>query len=113
MQDFILNNTSVKYPYLQKNDNGHPSKFIEINGKSVEIDEELIPLIKELNKVGLVTTQCCQGGKNTLADEPKKDCPAHIVFEMGSNMTVEIKPIGAYDKQNLVISWKKNERVLF
>lgn len=93
--------------------NDHPSKFIKINGKQVEIDQDLIPLIRELNKVGLTTTQCCQGGKHTLADEPEKDCPAHIVFEMGSNMKVEIKPLGSYGKQNLIIYWKKNERVLF
>ncbi len=91
----------------------HPSKFIEINGKSVEIDEELIPLIVELNKIGLVTTQCCQGGKGTLADDPEKDCPAHIVFEMDNNMKIEISPLGSYDKQQFVISWKKDKRVLF
>jgi len=94
-------------------DNGHPSDFIKINGKLVEIDKELIPLIKELNKVGLTTTQCCQGGKNTLADDKERDYPAHIVFEMNSNMTVEIKPIGSYDKQNLIIYWKKEKRVLY
>ena len=91
----------------------HPSKFIKINDKEVEIDQELIPLIVELNKVGLTTTQCCQGGKGTLVDEPQKDCPAHIVFEMGSNISFEVKPIGPYDKQNLIIYWKKNKKVLF
>jgi len=93
--------------------NGHPSEFIEINGKQVEIDKELIPLIQELNKVGLITTQCCQGGKGTLANEPEKDCAAHIIFNLDSNVKIEIVPLGDYDKQNLIIYWKKNGRVLF
>ena len=94
--------------------NHHPTKLIEIDGERVEIDEELIPLIIQLNKVGLKTTQCCQGGKGTLADEPEKDCAAHIVFEMDSNVKVEIVPLGSDDKQNLVIYWKKEDsRVLF
>lgn len=93
--------------------NGHPSEWIEINGNMVEIDKELIPLIIELNKVGLHTTQCCQGGKNTLANNKEKDCSAHIVFELDSNVSFEVKPIGVHDKQNLIIHWKKIKRVLY
>lgn len=85
----------------------HHSEFIEINGKQVQIDKELIPLIKELNKAGLKTTQCCQGGKNTLVDDKEKDCLAHIVFEMNSNVKVEISPLGSNNEQNLIIYWKK------
>lgn len=107
-----MNNSPVKCRDLE-NDNGHPSEFIELNGKQIEIDQELIPLIQELNKVGLITTQCCQGGKHTLADQPEKDCPAHIVFELDSNVKVEIAPLGSYDKQNLILYWKKKNRVLF
>lgn len=76
----------------------------------VKIDKELVPLIKELNKVGLKTIQCCQGGKNTLAADYEKDAPAHIVFELGINVMCQIKPLGAYGKQTLVISWKKGDQ---
>ena len=93
-------------------DNGHPSEFIEINNKRVEIDKELIPLIKELNKVGLRTIECCQGGKNTLVDNSLFDAPAQITLELDQNMSCAVKPLGAYGKQRLVIYWKKNGNVL-
>ena len=41
--------------------NGHKSKFVKVS-EDVEIDEEFIPVIKALNKVGLKTVECCQGG---------------------------------------------------
>jgi len=106
-----MTNNTVKC--RDQKSNGHPSEFININGEQVEIDKELIPLIKELNKVGLITTQCCQGGKGTLADNKEVDYPTHIIFELGSNVQVSIKPLGPYDKQNLVIYWKKNKKVLY
>lgn len=34
---------------------------LDLQGQKVMIDEELIPLIKELNNLGLITTQCCSG----------------------------------------------------
>ena len=48
--------------------NGHKSKFVKIFD-DVEIDEEMIPVIKELNKIGLRTVECCQGGHT---DDEKK-----------------------------------------
>jgi len=94
--------------------NGHPSEFIEINDKQVEIDKELIPLIRELNKVGLTTVECCQGGKGTLADKLDYDAPAQVTLDLEENMSFSVKPLGPYGKQRLVIYWKKkNERVLF
>ena len=42
--------------------NGHPSTHIDIPGWGMaEIDAEFVPVITELNKVGLKTRQCCQG----------------------------------------------------
>ncbi len=44
--------------------NSHDSEIIKIGNKEVEIDKELVPLIMELNKVGLKTRNCCIGGNN-------------------------------------------------
>ena len=88
----------------------HSNKLININGDDISIDTELVTLIKELNKVGLKTTQCCKGGKNTIRDDPELDYPAYIGFEINEHMTIEFKPIGAYGKQNLVIRWKMKDK---
>jgi len=65
--------------------NRHPSEFIEINGDYVEIDKELIPLIKELNKIGLKTQSCCQGSKTEYAS---------ISFELGKSLMLwEVKAL--------------------
>jgi len=42
----------------------HDGEITEINGKKKDIDKEMIPLIQELNRLGLKTTNCCQGDKN-------------------------------------------------
>lgn len=41
----------------------HKSKKIKLNGKDVEIDEDIIELITVLNKFGIKTTHSCQGEK--------------------------------------------------
>ena len=42
--------------------NHHPSTFVNISDwGNAEIDDDMIPLITELNKMGLKTRQCCQG----------------------------------------------------
>ena len=98
--------------YHKNPNKSHPSTVIDIPGwGKADIDNKLIPLILELNKVGLRTTECCQGGVNTLADDPNCVYPAYIVFELGSNVTVEIKPIGPNGKQQLLLHWEKNESV--
>ena len=46
----------------------HPKqKVIQVNKKKFKCDLKIIPLIKELNKVGLKTKYCCQGSKNSEA----------------------------------------------
>lgn len=40
----------------------HRKKRIVVNGERVEVDEELMLLISELNRLGLKTANCCQGG---------------------------------------------------
>ena len=41
--------------------NPDTQELIKLNGKQVWIDRELIPLVKELNKVGLITRSHCSG----------------------------------------------------
>ena len=50
---------------ISPNQKNHPpSTFINIpDWGNVEIDDEMIPLIVELNKMGIKTRQCCQGDK--------------------------------------------------
>ena len=40
----------------------HKQTVIRLEDKDVEIDRELVPLILELNKIGLKTCSCCKGG---------------------------------------------------
>lgn len=40
----------------------HRKKQMVMNGEWVEIDEELALLVSELNRLGLKTANCCQGG---------------------------------------------------
>ena len=63
-----------------------------------KIDKELIPLIKELNKAGLKTTQCCCGhGKRT----------AYVSISMKNIQDVAVRDKG----KRLVIWWRpKNAR---
>lgn len=42
--------------------NGHPSRIVDVPGCGpVEVDEKLVGLVVELNKVGIRTVSCCQG----------------------------------------------------
>ena len=42
----------------------HKTKIITLNGKKIKIDQEMVDLILSLNKLGLKTEFCCQGGMN-------------------------------------------------
>lgn len=44
----------------------HRKKRIAVNGELVEVDEELVLLISELNRLGLKTANCCQGGTEAI-----------------------------------------------
>lgn len=75
---------------------GPEKTAVTINGDEFEADTEMIPLLKELNKVGLTTTQHCAGHS--------EGDTAYLSLEMKSDMEVGIR----YDvKPRLVITWKK------
>lgn len=40
----------------------HKTKPVVVDGEQVKVDEELVLLISELNRLGLKTANCCQGG---------------------------------------------------
>lgn len=55
--------------------NKHETELIELDNKKVFIDKNLVPLIKEMNELGIKTTQCCEG-----YDE---NSPPHLYFWYG------------------------------
>ena len=68
-------------------------KNIEL-GDGVPIDKEMIPLINELNRAGLKTTQCCSGhGKRK----------AYISIRLDNVIDIAVREKGT----RLVIWWKQ------
>jgi len=47
--------------------------IIKLHKKNVEIDDEMVPVIKELNRLGIKTTSCCSGHNG--------GCEAQIAFD--------------------------------
>ena len=76
-------------------DDKHPSEFVEINGKKVEIDKKLIPLIKGLNKVGLETLACCENfEKDGISYVSIKTDSIKTYYEYDGVLTLEWKLLG-------------------
>jgi len=65
-----------------------------------EIDAELIPLVRELNKVGLKTTQCCIGHKE------KEQAYLAINIKNIRHVVISNDPKEPY--QRLIIYWDKD-----
>jgi len=75
----------------------HPlhQKCITLNGESVWVDPELIPLLKALNKAGLVTRSHCAGHS--------PESPAWIAIRMDNVSGLEIRNDGTYNE--VLIKW--------
>ena len=94
VKNFICNVSKVVYkinnikPAILK----HKKKKIRLGNKRIECDKKLINLILELNKIGLITDNCCKG------DLLNK---AYISFDNKkiNNFKIENK------KDNLIIRW--------
>lgn len=69
--------------------------IIKIGDYDVEIDDELVPLIKALNKAGLRTTNCCAG-------HGKYD--AYVSIALDNIKDIAIRRDGEYGHR-LVIWW--------
>ncbi len=84
---------------------GHPFEIIDLpHEKNVKIDKDFVTLIKELNRVGLITASSCQGGKNSPQCYPDREASKFIVFELNENIGVIIKPVIG-NKQHLILQW--------
>lgn len=71
-------------------------KRISINKKRVWIDKSFVPLIKTLNRFGLVTrSHCCGHGKN----------PSWVAIRSKNIEAIEVKNRGPY--KELLIMWRK------
>ena len=75
----------------------HKKKRITIKGKSFMADVKMIPLLRELNKLGLITYSHCVGCKHNGNHRP------FVVIQMESIDFVEVRRIDG--EQHLVISW--------
>jgi hypothetical protein len=74
-------------------------KIVNIGGEEFEADEEMIPLLIELNKLGLKTTQHCAGHKG------EEDESSYLSIEIKPDMDVYLR----YDiKPRIVIRWRRN-----
>jgi len=71
-------------------------KRVTIHGKTFWADPELIPLLKELNKVGLITRSHCSGHRKN---------PSWITIKMTNVEGVEIRNSKNY--KELLLTWKK------
>ena len=69
---------------------------IELDGKKVWADPELIPLLKALNEVGLTTRSHCAGHESD---------NAFIVIKTDNIYCVEVKTEEPYNE--VVISWQR------
>lgn len=74
---------------------------VELNGETVEVDEEFVPVIKELNKLGLKTVYCCSGHPE---DGNPKSHNAYIVVDMNAPGVFV-----ALDKGLLNIHWTRSD----
>lgn len=96
----------TKYiPKLQSNRDlrirfDHDTDVIDINNKEIEIDKEMVNLIKELNRLGLKTMWCCQGDtkrrKNGIMER------AYISID-NSNINLE------FEKDKIILRWKRGQ----
>jgi len=67
------------------------------HGVNIEMDDEMIPVIDELNKLGLRTTSCCSGHPE------RKDANKHQ-----AQLAFELKDITVIVDENIIsINWMR------
>ena len=72
--------------------------LIELNGKEVWIDNDMVGLVKELNKLGLITRSHCAGHDSN---------NAWIIIRTDNITGIEIRNDPPY--KEVVIAWTKPE----
>ena len=70
----------------------HEEVELEIGARKVWVDKKLASLVSEMNKVGLVTTECCEGRGGRFD-------PAYLCLDMRC-----IREVSANDKQ-IILRW--------
>lgn len=76
----------------------HRVAIISLNGRPIEVDEELAQLIPELNSLGLRTVNSCQGGT-------KGDEHAYLSFYLDDNSYFDFSP----DTRILTFRWNRTD----
>ena len=80
---------------------GMSRKVVTIGNETFEADVEMIPLLKELNRLGLRTTQHCIG------HEGEGDESAYLSIAIQPDMDIGIR----YDERpRLVIRWNRHNK---
>lgn len=64
----------------------HATKIVYINGKRCFIDEDIAPLIKKLNKLGIFTGSSCQASCEGYCGKEKhnKACKNYVFCHLGA-----------------------------
>ncbi len=75
----------------------HETTILEIDGKKTEVDDDLVSLILELNRLGLKTTNSCQGGGE------RKKPRAYISIQLDRDACFEFRP----ESNVLTIRWNR------
>ncbi|HUU89033.1 MAG TPA: hypothetical protein VMX17_14960 [Candidatus Glassbacteria bacterium] len=78
---------------------------IEINGETLIADNDFIPILKELNKIGLKTVEHCHGRKISHDENDPHKPLAYITFDIPERGSVYINKFK--DKTLLTINWER------
>ena len=83
----------------------HQTTVVDIDGKSVQIDNRLVNVVKELNNVGLKTRHSCEG--DVTLSEIKDDGRTIIENYRKAYISIEASPAVKFEfKENrLIIRW--------
>lgn len=86
----------------------HPSIQVEYNGTLVDIDQDIAPLIQELWRVGLNTTQCCQARRN-LASNIRDEGPERVWIQFETREMAKTfieRVLAQVDKEDENFHWE-------
>jgi len=81
----------------------HPTQLIKIDGKSIAVDCEMAGLIRQLNKLGLKTTACCEGDKIHRYSQSNF---AYVSIQLDENQHFEYD----LEQNQITIRWNRSQR---
>lgn len=88
----------------------HPTVPIRINEKGAFIDKEMVPVIRELNKIGLKTAHCCQGSKTVKHHYGRyKDLRGNLIQDAYISFKIDDHTHFEFDEDtgHLIIRWRR------